>query len=384
MSNKHVDLQEPSKGHLIYPSDSQISLDVECEHDSIAFSHDGEVRRVLIIDKDPGPADAVAVELEMICELKKLREQKTFVSLDVDKRNHGLVQILRKGMGVLFHRMTDLISLRSNHFVYEPHLEVVFDVFKARKIIENDTFGVACHAYSKVEVSVGELEIQNQLVREIQAILKGGEFKKKLADRRKGIKRIRNAFRGVWRRCFARRARILIGRLDLEYSLNGNPESFHPLYSPQFPDRFLIEVFLDDRDRFNNNLRDHQQKGKFAEHLIEWGWKIECGSKRGWHLHCVFFFDASRVKSAWYQMELLGDLWVRLTEGRGTYFNPHQGSKEYRSQFIGEVRRGDEEAEKAYELFIEYLCKDDQVPVVKTTKKLQTFGVSRGKRHDNR
>lgn len=363
------------------PSELQIRLDIEREHESITFNHGGDIRRVLIIEKDPSPA--VHVEMEVTDELKKLREQpKKFVSLNVIKGHHGMVQIVREGMGILIYRMADLISLRSHHFSYDPHLEVLFGAFKSLNIISNDTFGDAFPAYAKIEMHEDELAMVNKLIAEIQAVLKSPEFKKKLADRRKGAKRVRRAFRDMWRRAFAKKPRVLVSRVDLEYPLNGDPEGFHPLFSQQHPDRFLLEVFLADRDRFTNNLRDNQKKGRFAEHLLECGWKLECGAKRGWHLHLVAFFDASRVSSAWYQAEMLGELWVRLTGGRGTYFNPHQGSRDYRYRFIGEVRRGDKDAEAAYEKFVEYVSKDDQIPIVKTSKKLQTFGVTKGKRHD--
>lgn len=360
-------------------SSQRIHVDKGREHETVAFDCEGDIRRVLVIDKDP--ASPAHVEIQVIDELKKIREGVKFDGVKFTKDRFGVCHIHRDGAGVLIHRLDDLVAMRSQHFEYEPHLEVAYQVLKDFNVIASDTFGEAFRHYADPVQSPEGVNAINELIRAIQAKLKSPAFKKKLADRRKGIKRIRNAFRGIWRRCFSRRARVLIGRLDLEYRLNGNPQAFHPLFSPQYPDRFLLEVFLNDRDRFINNLRDLQKKGGLAENLLEWGWKIECGVKRGWHLHCVFFFDASRVKSAWYQMELIGELWVRLTEGRGTYFNPHQGGKEYRSRFIGEVRRGDEQAEKAYEMFVEYLSKDDQVPVVKTSKKLQMFGVSRGKRH---
>lgn len=360
-------------------ADREILYEVEVEHRTVTFSNEGENSRVLVIDNDPFPASAA--EYEASAQLRALRAAKTAVFVAVISRRFGWVLIERAGYGVLFHRLGDLVTMRSPHFVYEPHLEVFYQICKERKIIECDSFGDAFAEYARTELAQGEVELRNQFLSDIQKALQSDGFKKVLAGRRKAAKRISRAFNGIWRRAFAKRSRVLIVRIDLEYALRGNPKEFHPLHSPLVPDRFLPEVFLADRDRFINNLRDNQLPGRFAEHLLEWGWKLECGQQRGWHLHAVFFFDASRVKSAWYMATMLGELWERLTEGRGAYFNVHQHEREYQRRFIGEIHRGDQEAELAYRKYVEYISKDDQVPVVKTSKKLQMFGVSRGAGH---
>lgn len=359
--------------------DKDIRFEIELEHGTVAFNEGGESRRVLTIEEGPFPASSV--EYEVVDQLKVMRALKKAVFLTVIAKRLGWVFIDRAGFGVLIHRLGDLISLRSPHFVYDPHLEAFFQVCRNRNIIQNDTFGESFHDYARMELDEREVALRNEFLADVQKVLQSDQFRKVLAGRRKSAKRIRRAFHGIWRRAFAKRARNLIVRVDFEYALNGNPEGFHPLHSPQVPDRFLLEVFLADRDRFINNLRYHQEPGRFAEHLLEWGWKLECGQKRGWHLHAVFFFDASRVKSAWYMAEMLGGLWIRLTDGRGLHFNVQQHAREYQRRFIGEIHRGDKESEAAYMKYVAYISKDDQVPVVKTSPKLQLFGVSRGARH---
>lgn len=360
-------------------TDKDILYEVELEHNSVTFSHDGEGSRVLVIDKDPFPASAA--EYEAVSQLRALRAAKTAAFLSVITRRSGWVLIDRAGYGVLFHRLGDLVAMRSPHFVYEPHLEVFYQICQERKIIESDTFGEKFAEYSRMELGQGEVELRNQLLSDVQMALQSDWFRKALAGRRKAAKRTARAFNEIYRRAFAKRSRLLIVRVDLEYALRGNHKEFHPLHSPEVQDRFLPEVFLSDRDRFINNLRDNQLPGRFAENLLEWGWKLECGRQRGWHLHAVFFFDASLVKSDWYMATMLGELWERLTEGRGAYFNVNQHQREYQRRFIGEIHRGDQEAEMAYQKYVDYISKDDQVPVVKTSKKMQMFGVSRGAGH---
>lgn len=359
--------------------DLSIRSEIELEHGTVSFVNEDEVRRVLIIDNDSFPSSAA--EYEAILALRALSATKTAVFLAVIARQVGWVLIERAGYGVLFDRLGDLVSAHSQHFVYEPHLEAFFQKCEEYRITDNGSFGEAFAEYARTEIEVDALWLRIQFLSDLQKALQSAEFKKALAARRKAAKRIRAAFRGLWRRVFAKRARVMVVCVDFEYALSGYPEGFHPLYSPLTPDRFLLEVFLADRDRFINNLRDLQQPGGFAEHLLGWGWKLECGQKRGWHIHAVFFFDASRVKNAWYMAEMLGDLWMRLTDGRGSYFNLLNSDRDYQQVFLGEIHRGDSEAEAGYLKYVEYLAKDDQIPVVKTSRKLQMFAVSRGRRH---
>jgi hypothetical protein len=120
--------------------------------------------------------------------------------------------------------------------------------------------------------------------------------------------------------------------------------------------------------------------------LLEWGWKQECGEKRGWHLHCVFIFDASKVRSYWFYAMQLADLWVRLTGGKGFGHICQKGDRSYKSNCLGEVRRGDAEAEKGFGYLARYLSLDDQMPIVLPSKKSQNYGITRiraGERRKN-
>lgn len=352
--------------------------EVENEHRAFTINNDGEITRHLVIEKDPYPA--AYVEWDCTNSMKALRARKNNPGIAVTPLGGGLVSIDKSGYGNLFRRLGDFIAMRIPGFAYDPHIEAFWDVCRAYSIIENDTFGSAYIEFAETIIHEDDVKNRKQFLIDLKKDLDSKIFKKKLAARVKAEKRIGAAFMGMWRASFRKRSRNLIVRVDFEYGLKGNPLGFHPLNSPDFPDRFLVDVFVEDRDRFVNNLRDHIRPGGFAEHLKTWGWKVECGVTRGWHLHAVFFFDGRRAKSAWYLAMMLGELWVRLTQGRGTYENVHQKARNYQQVFIGDIHRGDADAESAYIKFVNYISKDDQWPVIKTGTKMKIFGIHRGKR----
>lgn len=353
--------------------------EVEDEHQAFSINSDGELTKHTWIDRDPYPASYVEWELTSLA--KALRARKTNPSLSVKPVGGDLVAIDKSGYGRIFYRLGDFIAMRIPGFSYDPHLEVFWDLCRAYSIIENGTFGDAYAQFAETIIPVNYVAKRKQFLFDLKKELNSSGFKKKLDGRAKAEKRIGCAFMGMWRSSFHKRSRNLIVRVDFEYGLKANPRGFHPLSSPDFQDRFLVDVFVEDRDRFINNLRDHIKPGGFAEHLKTWGWKVECGVKRGWHIHAVFFFDGRRAKSAWYMAMMLGELWVRITQNRGTYENPQQKAKSYQQLFIGDIHRGDADAEEAYGKFVKYIAKDDQWPVIKAGKKMQMFGIYRGKRN---
>lgn len=364
----------PIKG--VKPFDvEKVITEIEKEHRSIAIRQlDGEVKRVLLIEKDPYPV--AAVECEALKQLKRLREEKGMPKIPVKKTKLGEV-IEKTGYGWFVHKLGDLISCRVPHFVYPEPLNVFFEEMERLGIVKSDTFG---SEYIMFALPDGGAEVASNmegLLGSVKVVLQSDAFKKKLDVRKAQARRIRKAFLRMYRRCLEKCSRILVVRVDLEYALNGAEEGAHPLFSENTPDQFALDVFLRERDRFINNLRDKVGKGRLAENLLEWGWKAEYGEKRGWHLHCVFIFDASRVRNAWYYAMQFGEMWERLTEGRGTYYNCHKNTDRYGQCCLGENRRDDAEAAKGFEHFANYLAMDDQMPIVRTSLKSQVYGISR-------
>lgn len=386
MSNEKVSIkhQQPQAADAIEGDNQSIKgikpfnvekviTEIEREHQSIAVKQlDGDVKRVWVIDKE----SAAAVECGALGLLKKLGGEKGQPTIPVKKTRLGEA-IEKTGYGWLVHNLADLVSSRVPHFVYPEHLNVLFEEMERLGVVKHGTFGPEFIMFALPDGGAMVAKNMEGLLGSVKLVIQGDAFKKKLDVRKAQARRIRKAFLRMYRRCLEMCSRILVVRVDLEYALNGTEEGAHPLFSERHPDQFALDVFLRDRNRFINNVRDKVGKGQLAENLLEWGWKAEYGEKRGWHLHCVFIFDASKVRNAWFYAMQFGEMWERLTDGRGTYHNCHKNLDRYGQCCLGENRRNDAVAAKGFEHFANYLAMDDQMPIVRTSLKSQVFGISR-------
>lgn len=353
----------------------KVITEIEREHRSIAIKQlGGEVKRMLIIENDPYPV--AAVECEALKQLNRLKKEMVKPKIPMKKTRLGEV-IEKTGYGWFVHKLNDLISCHVPHFVYPEQINVLFEEMERLGIVSNGTFGSEFIMFATPDGGADVAKNMEGLLGSVKLVLQSEVFRKKLDVRKAQARRIKKAFLRMYRRCLERCSRILVVRVDLEYALNGAEEGAHPLFSNNHPDQFALDVFLRDRDRFINNLRDKVGKGQLAENLLEWGWKAEYGEKRGWHLHCVFILDASKVRHAWYYAMQFGEIWERLTEGRGTYYNCHKDTDRYGQCCLGENRRGDAEAAKGFEHFANYLAMDDQMPIVRSSLKSRVYGISR-------
>lgn len=348
---------------------------IEREHKTVATAReDGGIDEKLVIEKSPFPSSYVehkAVEL-----LKLLESEPDKPKIEVKPCKHAS-EVANSGYGALVHMLPDLVTYRVPHFSYDEYLEALNEELTRVGVIEHDSFGSRFPEYSMTWLPQGNRHPMEDVLVSVQEYLKSKEFRSKVYARKAKAKRIKKAFLKMFRRCLALRGRIMIVRLDLIYLLQDELPGMHPLFSDHCPDQFAMEAFIRDRDKFINNVRDKTKKGGPLEHLLEWGWKQECGEKRGWHLHCVFIFDASKVRSYWFYAMQLADLWVRLTGGKGFGHICQKGDRSYKSNCLGEVRRGDAEAEKGFGYLARYLSLDDQMPIILPSKKSQNYGITR-------
>lgn len=279
---------------------------IEREHMTIATKREsGEIDEKLIIEKVQYPIRYV--ELPAIEAIKKLEVESKIPKIDLKPCRIGS-EVANSGYGKLVHLLPDLVSYRVPHFSYDEYLEAFTEELKRVGVIENETFGSRFNEYASTWIPPGHRHPMEDVLASFKKRLNSKAFKSKQYTRRAKAKRIKNAFIKMFRRCLELRGRILIVRVDLIYLLKDELPGTHPLFSDHCPDQFAMEAFIRDRDRFINNVREKAKKGGAFEHLLEWGWKQECGEKRGWHLHGVFIFDASKVKSYWFYAMQLAEL----------------------------------------------------------------------------
>jgi hypothetical protein len=120
-------------------------------------------------------------------------------------------------------------------------------------------------------------------------------------------------------------------------------------YQTKFASMITTEIVRKDLAHFLSNLRHNK---KLSEHLEAYMWKIEYGYQKGFHIHCLFFYDGSKIQNDEWWGNKLGAYWKDVvTKGRGMFYNGN--TKENKAKFeklgllgIGMIGRVHEEPDQ--------------------------------------
>lgn len=173
-------------------------------------------------------------------------------------------------------------------------------------------------------------------------------------------------FKGMMKyvdKLFELRARLLVVRVDLYY----------PSYEKNTSEsgrEVSVEKVVNDRQKFFKSLSD---KG-FSEYLIGHCWKLEYASKKGFHYHCMFFFDGAKVREGVTLGRLIGEVWEGVTGYSHVYRNCNAYEKSYKHPGIGMVSYDDETRHIGLNRAINYLTKPDYFLRLSEKKVGDTFG----------
>lgn len=150
-------------------------------------------------------------------------------------------------------------------------------------------------------------------------------------------------------------SRLLVVRVDFHYrkAEYGN---------------LTLERVTDDRDLF---LRMAKRQYRSLSGLC---WKLEYGRDRTFHYHMLFFFNGAEVRQDVTLGQQLGELWVSITRGDGTYYNCNADKSRYAQCYLGQINYFDYEKRAAL-LQANYLTKvDENIIAVQLDGKYRIFG----------
>ncbi|AWM80614.1 hypothetical protein DKL61_09775 [Gammaproteobacteria bacterium ESL0073] len=91
--------------------------------------------------------------------------------------------------------------------------------------------------------------------------------------------------------------------------------------------------------------------------------KREHSFERGYHIHLLLVYNSTKRMADAYLGQQVGELWQRITERLGTYFNcnTNQHKQTYPICFLGQVHRNDSnKITTLKETGISYLVKPDE------------------------
>jgi hypothetical protein len=174
-------------------------------------------------------------------------------------------------------------------------------------------------------------------------------FKEKLRLRSWTLERARTQVRNYVERLFAKRARLLVIRLDLSYK-------------EKWASEITIEQAKRDLQRFLANLRSKRQTDVQQGYI----WRLEDGEKTGYHFHVAFFLNNRLANQAVYHAMALGEYWEQtITKGRGRYWNCNAIPNPMKRAGIGVVNWHDDDKRSELQKALDYLTKAAQMVLIR-------------------
>lgn len=176
------------------------------------------------------------------------------------------------------------------------------------------------------------------------------------------VSTFKNSARKNYRLCsryienlFERHAKLLVVRTDLSYEK-----------------RISHKVTGGDLTRHRVALYKAIQRLPLFKHCVGYVLKLEYGREKGFHYHCLFFFNGQHVRQDVTIARFIGELWQKnITGGQGIYFNCNRYKSDYRICGIGMLHRSESYRREGLMTAVNYICKTDQ------WVKLQVPGISR-------
>ena len=222
-------------------------------------------------------------------------------------------------------------------------------------------------------------EAENALVASIRAKTSTREFRDRVRHRTNQVNRNLEAGLKFLNDAFALCSKLLVLRVDLHYFTGSDASA-----SVETLQADLLKFWRQRRHDADREVRSGKYK---RDPFIGYIRIIEFGLTRHFHAHVLFFLDGHVVKDPYSHGEKMGQLWQRVTAGRGTFHNCGHNWRGYKYPFLGVVDRRDEVKRSwIFEHGLKYMAKDDQCSPIMTAgiRRFQTSQIreksARGRR----
>ena len=236
-----------------------------------------------------------------------------------------------------------------------------------------------------------EGEIANDFVKFLRNEADAQDVRKKLADWRRNANKNLGRIRQYVNLLFERHARLEVLRVDLLYREACLDDQTAPKAGERLCAasqqcqvdmldgkktvrenlaRINVRTAKDDMAHFLRNMRSNA----IFDSMVGYIWKLEYSRWSGYHFHCVFFYDGSKVQKGAYLAQQIGDYWTNtITNGRGFAHNCNLDQRRYRSWGIGRVDYDDVDKRVKLDQALAYLAKREQYVRVKPGSKCRVF-----------
>ncbi len=156
---------------------------------------------------------------------------------------------------------------------------------------------------------------------------------------------------------FHKHSRLLVVRIDLAYRKNYLPVGYQYKGGALNPFQVSVDEFLQHRQILLESLQRHT----VFEYLKGYVIKLEHGRDKGFHMHCLFLFDGSKVREGISRGSMIGEFWVNhITHGNGLFYNCNL-SQNYFYNGVGMVHSADAEKRIGVDYAVKYMTKADAI-----------------------
>ena len=287
-----------------------------------------------------------------------------------------------------FKSFTSFLELYSANVEYSPDIALFFDCLREHPLLH-----MPLHAPG---YALGNEQVEAHVFNDFIDVMR--ECATKLGTRKKMADWKRNANKNLARtrlyvsELFERYARLEVIRVDLLYrkaaiaeegvrrvnealqgaaqlGLNSFMAGREVPPEPENLARIDVHTAKSDMANFLRGMRGNP----VFDHLVGYIWKMEWSRWGGYHFHCVFFYDGSKVQNDYLLADHIGHHWQQVTDNRGFTHNCNADARRYRNWGIGRVDHYDHAKRVLLDQALSYLAKRDQYVRVKPGRKCRVF-----------
>ncbi|SPK70849.1 protein of unknown function [Cupriavidus taiwanensis] len=334
---------------------------------------------------------------QLITFMRAVLERKKKIPFEIRVSKRGKEAIPTSKLAHFFEGLHCYLELHSPDLSYAPHIQLFFDCYYKHPI-------QYCKQLERNTPFI-DGKIQAEWFNDFVAYLrhKGDEIgvRKKVADWERNSKENLKRLDTYVNALFEKYARLMVLRIDLLYKVavpakaemseaNGKllalprrdgDARLHETetgrqHARETVARVDIVEAMKDREHLFENMIG---KPSLFEHMVGFVWSLEWSRVGGYHLHCAFFFDGSKVHKHEYLADQIGKYWETvITEGRGIYHNCNRDKRKYGDSWaIGPIDHNDDVKRAHLMRTLGYLAKKDQYVYVKPSAKCKRFGTGR-------
>lgn len=283
----------------------------------------------------------IAIQIE---RLVKAVEQHDIPAFRFKGTCSGCKQTIRTKISHYFDGIQQMIDLFDDRcqYRYSEHLQAFWEACQHIGI-ERSPVGPVCLNEERTAY-LDHRRSMNLLVVRIRQLTREQWYRRKKSDRRYQAGDQESRVTEYTDSVLDRYARTVVVRVNLYY---------HRVSQA----RQRVEQVFDDLDRF---VAERERNSVFK---YETGYicAVEQGESRGYHIHAAFFFNGAELRGDIYKARQIGELWGRVTQGRGYFDSCNQDKGRYGERLgIGVIHRNDQGGRAHVHYAMHYLVKDDQ------------------------